>query len=171
MPTATSTTASSKSKPIMHAAKSSTSSVRGKRGNSRNTSSAQNWQNVIRFVETVMPSEAMLAAVDLDSVLLYHEPQDGDFHLGRVLPLGRKLVRLLKSRGYKVVVLTARPWTQTYRKMKGVNIFTRANQSNYDKIKSYLRRRGVLVDSVTNVKPYADAYFDDKAFRIPKNWI
>jgi hypothetical protein len=135
------------------AAKKSTSSAPGKPANSTKQLSAANWRSVTRFVETAIRSEAMLVAVDLDSVLLYHEPADGDYRLGRVLPLGLKLCKLLKSRGYQVVVLTAR---------KGLY--------NHGRIFEHLRSRGFPVDRVTNRKPPADAYFDDKAFRVPKNW-
>jgi phosphoserine phosphatase len=100
-----------------------------------------------------MRHELGVACVDLDSVLLYHEPEDGTCRQGRVLPLGRKLVQLLRSNGWRVVVLTSR----------GVH------QHLY--IHDYLHSKRVFVDEVTNVKPPADAYFDDKAFRIPKNWL
>lgn len=33
-----------------------------------------------------------------------------------------------------------------------------------------LRVADIPVDEVTNVKPPADVYFDDKAVRVPKNW-
>jgi hypothetical protein len=37
-------------------------------------------------------------------------------------------------------------------------------------IHQYLLSNGFAVDRVTNVKPAADAYFDDKAVRVEKNW-
>jgi hypothetical protein len=116
-----------------------------------NQTSDEKWQSVKLFVATVMPRELMLACVDLDSVLLYHEHQD-HYRLGRVLPLGRDLTWLLTGLGYRVVVLTAR-------------------RPPYFKIQKLLRDNGVWFDVVTNVKPAADAYFDDKAFRVPKNWL
>jgi phosphoserine phosphatase len=99
-----------------------------------------------------MRRELGIACVDLDSVLFHHEPADGISRLGRPLPLGRELVRLLKSLGWQVWVLTARPGSQH------VEILGNLQLSGFD------------VDCVTNVKPAADAYFDDKAYRIPKNW-
>lgn len=134
-----------------NAARKNLTSVHAKRGNSRKASFALNWQSVKTYVETAMPFEAGVASVDLDSVILYHQPEDGTSHRGRVLPLGRKLVQLLKDRGYRVVVLTAR-------------------KNHHQKILSHLAWYGVWVDQVTNRKPYADAYFDDKAVRVPKNW-
>ncbi len=99
-----------------------------------------------------MRSELGVACVDLDSVLLYHHCKDGNSRLGRPLSLGRKLTLWLKKRGWKVVILTARP------------------QYQHPAIWDYLVSRGFEVDDVTNMKPAADAYFDDKAIRVPKNW-
>lgn len=114
---------------------------------------AAKWRDVQSFVATVMPTALGRACVDLDSVLLHHNPEDGTSRLGRALPLGRKLCRLLKQRGEKVVVLTSR-----------IGLY------NHGIIHERLRSLGFEVDHVTNRKPVADAYFDDKAFRIPKNW-
>ena len=100
-----------------------------------------------------MRCELGTACVDLDSVLLYHDPKDGISRLGRPLPLGRELTKLLKSKGYRVVVLTAR-----------------AGHYEHGRIHERLRSRGFEVDKVTNRKPAADAYFDDKSYRVPKNW-
>lgn len=121
------------------------------KGYVRPTSDAK-WQDARRFVGTVMRYELGIACVDLDSVLLYHDSEESISRLGRALPLGRKLVDLLKLWGYRVVVLTARPTTQ------------------HKRIAAHLKREGFAVDQVTNVKPPADCYIDDKAFRVPKNW-
>lgn len=111
-----------------------------------------NWRSVQWFVETVMPREHMVACVDLDSVLLYHRSQDVCRRLGRVLGHGRRLVNLLKRKGYHVVVLTSRPMEQLW------------------EIRGHLLKHGFGIERVTNIKPVADCYFDDKAFRISKNW-
>lgn len=100
-----------------------------------------------------MRLELGVACVDLDSVLIHHNHADGISRLGRALPLGRELVKLLKQKGYKVVVLTSR-----------------SGHYEHGRIHEYLRSRGFQIDRVTNVKPPADVYCDDKAFRIPKNW-
>jgi hypothetical protein len=100
-----------------------------------------------------MRFELGIACVDLDSVLLHHDHKDGISRLGRVLPLGRELTRLLKSKNYRVVVLTSR-----------------SGHYNHGQIHEFLRSRGFQIDLVTNVKPPADGYFDDKAVRVPKNW-
>lgn len=117
-----------------------------------NSRSDARWRDVQSFVATVMPRELMLACVDLDSVLLEHKHADGISHLGEVLPLGRKLVTLLKESEYQVWVLTSRP------------------QEQHMNILRHLQWAGFDVDCITNVKPAADAYFDDKAYRVPKNW-
>ena len=111
------------------------------------------WRSVKQFVATVMRFELGVVCVDLDSVLLYHEHADGISRLGRALPLGRELVKLLKQKEYKVVVLTAR-----------------SGRYEHGRIHEYLRSRVFQIDRVTNRKPAADAYFDDTACRIPKNW-
>jgi len=136
-----------------NAAKNSMSSERGKPADSAKLNSLLNWQSVTRFVETVMRFEVGVACVDLDSVLLHHNPEDGISRLGHPLPLGRDLTHLLRRHGFKVVVLTSRPADQ--------------HRLIYD----FLLRHDFAVDDVTNVKPPADAYFDDKGFRIPKNWL
>jgi hypothetical protein len=116
--------------------------------------SVENWQNVTRAVATVIPSKRIgVACVDLDSVLLFHNPEDGTSRLGRPLSLGRKLTWLLRHKGFKVIVLTSR-----------------LGRYNHGKIHQYLVSSDFAVDHVTNVKPAADIYLDDKAFRIPKNW-
>lgn len=111
------------------------------------------WRSVRSAVATATRGGLGIACVDLDSVLLHHNPEDGISRLGRPLPLGRELTKLLKQVGLQVVVLTARPGLY-----------------NHGKIHEYLTSRGFEVTRVTNRKPAADIYFDDKAFRIPKNW-
>ena len=135
-----------------NAAKNSTSSEHGKPENSMKQLCGANWQSVIRFVATVTPI-AGIACVDLDSVLLFHNPEDGTSRLGRPLSLGRKLTHLFQRKGFKVVVLTSR---------KG--------RYQHGMIHQYLASHDFAVHRVTNVKPPADVYVDDKAFRVPKNW-
>ncbi len=137
----------------MSADKNSTTSAHAKRARSTGKPSKPSWQSVKRFVETVMRHELGVACVDLDSVLLHHLPEFGTSRLGRALPLGRKLTWLLHKHKFKVVVLTARPGLY-----------------NHGVIHAHLLSLGFALDRVTNVKPPADAYFDDKAFRVPKNW-
>lgn len=116
----------------------------------RKQSCAMNWESVTQFAVTAMRYEAGVACVDLDSVILRHNPDEG-YRLGPVLPHGRKLVKWLQQNGWRVVVLTSR-------------------DRGHQQILSHLNRNNVWPESVTNRKPYADAYFDDKAIRVPKNW-
>jgi hypothetical protein len=117
--------------------------------------SAQNWRNVIRDAATVIAiKHTGIACVDLDSVLLHHNPEDGISRLGRPLSLGRKLTWFLSKKGFKVIVLTSRP-----------------GRYNHGMIHQYLASHGFSVERVTNVKPAADCYCDDKGVRVPKNWI
>lgn len=144
----------------MSEAKNSTLSEPEKLENFLDTSCSPSWKSVIDDAETAIVFKLGVVCVDLDSVILEHNPEDGICHLGQVLPLGRKLVKYLKSRGWRVVVLTSRPPNN--------------EQPNFwlchAGIKTHLRTNDVPVDDVTNIKPPADAYCDDKAFRIPKNW-
>lgn len=105
---------------------------------------------MLNEIKKAVRYEAGLACVDLDSVILRHDPQDGN-NLGAILPLGRKLVNWLQMNGWRVIVLTAR-------------------DRGHQQILSYLNRHDVWPESVTNRKPYADVYLDDKAVRVPKNW-
>ncbi len=136
-----------------NAAKSSTYLAPDKPAISTKRHSSANWVNVTQFVATAIRCERGVACIDLDSVLLYHNPEDGISRLGRPLPLGRKLTHLLKHKGFRVIVLTSRP-----------------ARYQHGRIHQHLESLGFMVDRVTNIKPAADAYFDDKAFRIPKNW-
>lgn len=111
------------------------------------------WQGVLLFVRTITASAPGTVCVDLDSVLLHHETDWPISRLGHPLRLGRELTRLLKSKGFRVVVLTSR-----------IGLY------NHGMIHEKLRAAGFQIDHVTNRKPPAIAYFDDRAFRIPKNW-
>ena len=135
------------------AGRNSTFSAHEKRGILTKRRSAENWRNVTQHAETVIRFELGIACIDLDSVLLFHNPEDGTSHLGRPLSLGRKLTWWLRRKGYKIIVLTSR---------KG--------HYQHGMIHQYLSSHVFAVDHVTNVKPAADVYCDDKALRIPKNW-
>ena len=126
---------------------------RDKRGILTNRRSAEKWESVKRDVETAILFKLGIACIDLDSVLLHHNPEDGTSRLGRPLSLGRKLTWLFHRKGFKVVVLTSR-----------------RNRYKHGMIHQYLESHGFAVDRVTNVKPAADVYCDDKALRIAKNW-
>lgn len=115
--------------------------------------SAEKWRNVIHAVETAIAFKLGIACIDLDSVLLHHNPEDGISRLGRPLPLGRKLTLYFRQKKCKVIVLTSRP-----------------DRYQHGRIHQHLESLGFAVDRVTNVKPPADCYVDDKAVHVPKNW-
>jgi len=112
----------------------------------------RDWLRIKRFIERELPAGPGIVCVDLDSVLVYHNSDWGNTHVGRVLPFGRKLCQLLRGHGKRIIVLTARPREQ------------------HHAIWNFLCARGFGVEDVTNIKPAAQAYFDDRAVRIPKNW-
>ena len=135
----------------MREAKRHSTSGRGKAALTPKKKFGTNLPNAIRRAVIATPPVAGVACVDLDSVILFHKHGE-DSHLGRVLRRGRELVKLLQHLHFRVIVLTSRP--------------ARRQQE----ILSYLASHGVWVERVTNRKPYADIYCDDKALRIPKNW-
>jgi hypothetical protein len=128
-------------------------SVPDKRGILTKRRSAENWRNVIQSVETTTRISLGIACIDLDSVLLFHNPEDGISRLGRPLSLGRKLTWYFRKKKCKVIVLTSRP--KLY---------------EHGRIHQHLESLGFAVDRVTNIKPPADCYVDDKAIRVAKNW-
>jgi len=89
-------------------------------------------------------------AVDFDGVIhkyskayhdgtIYDEPIEG----------ARDALRLLKKKGFNVVVFTARP--------------------DLDAVQLWLKQNKIEVDDVTDTKPKAVAYIDDRAIRFT-NW-
>jgi hypothetical protein len=91
------------------------------------------------------------ACMDFDGVLAYHETGDPITKIGEPLKPGIDLAKQIVRQGYKLVVLTARPI-----KMQ-------------DEISDWLKKQGVKAQ-VTNVKPPAELYIDDRAIRYPKNF-
>jgi hypothetical protein len=112
----------------------------------------RDWLRVKKFVERELPRGPGVVCVDLDSVLIYHSTEWHDSHMGRMLPFGMKLCKLLKQCGKTIVVLTARPVDQ------------------HHVLLEFLLYHKFPIERVTNIKPPAQAYFDDRAVRIPKNW-
>jgi Inorganic Pyrophosphatase len=82
-------------------------------------------------------------AVDFDGVLAAKQTPFVKGEMGEPLQKGFALVRALKRAGYRVVILTARQETP--------------------QVKTWLAKQGLRVDDVTNVKPPAIAYIDDRA--------
>lgn len=89
--------------------------------------------------------------MDFDGVLARHETGDPITKIGEPLTPGINLAKQIIKQGYRLVVLTARPT-----KMQ-------------DEISDWLKKQGVKAQ-VTNVKPPAELYIDDRAIRYPKNF-
>ena len=89
-------------------------------------------------------------AVDFDGVIhkysqVYHDgtiydpPVDG----------ARHAIKLIRMKGYNVVIYTARP--------------------DLEDVARWLKEKKIIVDDVTNIKPKAMMYIDDRAVRFT-NW-
>ena len=89
--------------------------------------------------------------VDFDGVLAQHRP--GQKNIGRPLQAGLDLLRTLKKQGFEIVILTAR----TEEHWGAIWTFLAVN-----KVKN-------LVSDVTNIKPPAVKYYDDRAIHWTKN--
>lgn len=81
--------------------------------------------------------------VDFDGVLSVHESGAHKDVAGPVIPQGKQLVLDLARKGYRVVILTAR--------------------LNLDLVRHFLIENEIPFADVTNIKPPAVAYIDDKA--------
>jgi hypothetical protein len=90
-------------------------------------------------------------AVDFDGVLHEHHTGDGPGPLTNPLSPGIQFAKRIKAAGHKLVILTARP------------------QQQHETIKGWLKGQGVKADDVTNIKPPAAMYVDDRAVRWPRN--
>ena len=89
-------------------------------------------------------------ALDYDGVIhkyskAYH---DGTIYDGPI-DGARDAIRLLRKKGYRVAIFTARP--------------------NIEDIHQWLQQHKIVVDDVSNVKPKAVAYIDDRGIRFT-NW-
>jgi hydroxymethylpyrimidine pyrophosphatase-like HAD family hydrolase len=80
---------------------------------------------------------------DFDGTLAEYDSWRGHGKFGELDPRAIRLLRNLANRGFRIVVLTARKETEF--------------------IKTYLDKNKVKVAEVTNVKPIALAYIDDRA--------
>ena len=89
--------------------------------------------------------------MDFDGVLHQHETGQGPGPLGEPLSPGLQMAKRIKAAGHKLVILTARPRDQ------------------HHTIHGWLKGHGVRADEVTNVKPPAEMYIDDRAEHWPRN--
>jgi len=90
--------------------------------------------------------------MDFDGVLDHHETGDPIDKIGEPLEPGIQLAKQIKKAGHRLVILTARP------------------EQMHDTILGWLKGQGVKADEVTNVKPPAAMYIDDRAAEWPQNF-
>lgn len=89
-------------------------------------------------------------AIDFDGVIhSYENGWQGGKIYGSPNKNCREVITKLKSRGFRLVVLTAR--------------------TDLDEVSEWLKHHEIIVDDVTNIKPPAIAYIDDRGIRFT-NW-
>lgn len=89
-----------------------------------------------------MEKHKLVVCIDFDGVLNNYKFYDPD-NLYEVRPGAKKFINTLRFL-YRVVILTAR---------------------DTEKVKEWLQENDIIVDEVTNVKPPALCYVDDRAVR------
>lgn len=90
-------------------------------------------------------------AVDFDGVIhdMCEGYKDGEIY-GNVIEGAYEHLKILKEKGYKIVVFTTR--------------------TNFDDVSIWLDRNGICFDEVTNIKPKeAFIFIDDRGYRFT-NW-
>ena len=107
--------------------------------------------DAIKPVQEAPNRNPLTYAMDFDGVLHHHHTGDGPGRLTEPLLPGIQLAKRIKAAGHKLVILTARPPDQ------------------HDTIQGWLKGHGVKADEVTNVKPPAEMYIDDRAEHWPRN--
>jgi hypothetical protein len=105
------------------------------------------------FVMTVWEKNKMqkqTIAIDFDGVIHAYSQgwHDGDIYDDPV-PGTKEAIKKLMNKGYKVVVFTAR--------------------TDLEEIGVWLKYHDIVVDKITNTKPRAIAYIDDRGIRFT-NW-
>jgi len=90
--------------------------------------------------------------MDFDGVLDHHNTEDPIDKIGEPLEPGIQLAKRIKKAGHRLVILTARP------------------EQMHNTILGWLKGQGVKADEVTNVKPPAAMYIDDRAAEWPRNF-
>ena len=83
------------------------------------------------------------AAFDFDGVLNEYHGWKGEGVFGEPIVKGVELLRRAKDKGYRIVIFTAR--------------------SEIKKIEGWFKEHDIPFDEVTNTKPPADFYVDDRA--------
>jgi len=108
-------------------------------------------QEAVDRLNEQIASQPRTIAMDFDGVLAEWNKGDNINKIGKPLAPGIKLARRIQAKGFRLVILTARP------------------KPMWGAIESWLKKYGVHPLQVTNVKPPAEAYIDDRAIRYPAN--
>lgn len=109
-------------------------------------------QHIASQIPKAPQSGGYTVCMDFDGVLNHHEVGDPVEKIGAPLTPGIQLAKRIKQAGHRLVILTARP------------------EQMHDTIDGWLRGQGVRADEVTNVKPPAALYIDDRAEKWPQNY-
>ena len=102
--------------------------------------------------EEIKEEKPGTCCMDFDGVLCHHESEWPIENIGEPLKPAIELAKFIKACGHKLVILTSRP-TRTFEAVSG-----------------WLEANGVEVDEVTNTKPPAFLYIDDRARKYPRNF-
>lgn len=91
--------------------------------------------------------------IDFDRTLMDHQNVAPGHKMGYPEPHAVEAVNALWSRGYHIVILTAR------------------RPAEHRIVEQWLRHFQIPFNQVTNVKPEALCYIDDRAIRYEDNWL
>jgi len=111
----------------------------------------------IQYIQKQLPraggqGKDYTVCMDFDGVLSFHRTGDSIDKIGPPLQPGIQLAKRIVASGLKLVVLTARP------------------EQMHDTILGWLKGQGVKAYEVTNIKPPAALYIDDRAEKWPQNF-
>lgn len=93
----------------------------------------------------------MIFAIDFDGVIHDHKNPIKGMRMGKPIEGTDEALRRLKSRGHKIIVFSV--W---------------GDEKGKKTIEDFMKFYGLLFDEITNIKPHADYYLDDKAVRFTK---
>jgi len=94
----------------------------------------------------------MILAIDFDGVIHNTEDVVPGYKMGKPMHFARESMEVLKQRGNKLIVFTVR-----------------GSAENKKHVEEWLDYFAIPYDLVTNIKPEADVYIDDRAVRFV-NW-
>ena len=87
----------------------------------------------------------MIIAIDFDGVLCDHNNRKPGFIMGEPVEGAQQAMLTLKRQGDTLIIHT--------------------NRERFQHVEDWLQHFGIPYDEVTNIKPNADVFIDDKAIR------